>query len=98
MSLHMKGSHTPTARADLWSAPCLIEAHRRLYAAQKLLCASELGLSCPSSGRRHLTHAAVLSARFQSVVSKRHLRRNVRFRSDFVCFNPDSGPPRALTG
>ena len=57
-----------------------------LCAAQKLLCASELGLSCPSSGGRHLTHVAALSARFHSVVSTRHLRCDVRNRTDFVCF------------
>ena len=52
---------------DLFDGPTKW-AQKRLYAAQKLLCASELGLSCPSSGGRNPTHVAALSARFQSVV------------------------------
>ena len=56
------------------------------------------GLSCPSSGERQLTHVAAVLARFQSVVSTRRSRRNVRFSPDNVGFTLNNGHSEGYAG
>ncbi len=102
LSASMDTLTLPVTRADPGRAACLMDRPRGhnsvCNAAQTLLCGSEPGLSCPNSGGRRLTHVATVSARFQSVVSTRRSRRDVRFSPDYVCFTPNSGHSEAHAG
>jgi hypothetical protein len=74
------------------SDPCQVNLVRCLVTLRRSCCVRQSPSSAAtSSGGCNPTHVAALSARILSVVSTRHLRRDVRFRAYFVCFTPDFG-------
>jgi hypothetical protein len=67
-------------KCDLLDGPGK-RTNRRLYAAQKLLCASELGLSFPNSGGCNPTHIAAVE-RWHQTLKNRVLLENYYLPGD----------------